>query len=109
MTSVGTRLIPIKKRILVRKCTTGERRGNAFFLGDVAIPDASAEACSWAEVIDVASDCKLFDQSAIGGFVYLPAWKPGYINRVEGEDFVVKESLFTMPPTQGGAHPMIYR
>ena len=106
---MDTKIKPIKKRILVRKCTTGERRDGAYYIDNIAIPDSSADNCFWAEILDVSDDCKLFSRDDVGGFVYLPAWKPNHMNRVKDEDFVVKESLFTLSPKNGGAHPMIYR
>ncbi len=108
MKSVAINIKPIGKRILVRKCITGEKRADGFYLGGIAITDLSADACAWAEIIDVADDCKLFRKENIGSFVYLPAWKPGYINKVDESDFTVKESLFSKSPKDGGANPLIY-
>lgn len=105
---MATNLKPIRRKILVRKCTTGEKRQDGFYLNGLAITDFSAEACGWAEILDVADDCKLFRKEHIGAFVYLPEWKPGMINAAGGPDFTVKESLFEKSPKDGGANPIIY-
>lgn len=104
-----SKFIPIKRRIVVRKCTTGEKKADGYYLGGIAIPDYSADACWWAEIIDVSADCKLFEKAHIGSFVFLPAWKPGMMNNIDGQDdFVIREKLFELPPNKGGCHPMIY-
>lgn len=105
---MATNIKPIGKRILVRKCYTGEKKADGFYLSGIAITDFSAEACGWAEIIDVSDDCKLFRKENIGAFVYLPAWKPGMINSVGEHDYTVKESLFDKSPKDGGANPVIY-
>lgn len=103
-------LKPIGRVFLVRKCTQGEKRGNTTFIGDIAIPDYSAENTGWAEIIAVGDKCKLYTSDTVGKMTYLPEWKPNHMRRIPSYDeyFLVKESLFDLPPAKGGAHPYIY-
>lgn len=102
---------PIGKRILVRKCTQGVRSDGCFMLGTIAIPEYAAENTGWAEILSISPDCELFTKDEIGCFVHLPPWKPNEMKRIskDGEDFVVKESLFEKSAKDGGADPYIYR
>lgn len=109
---------PIKKKLLVRKCLPYEPElhdGKIYYRdGGIVVTDVRGTYTHWAEIISVASDCSLFDQSDVGAMVYLPEWKPGRMHRVSRElqngvpieEFMVSERLFTEP---NGAIPMIYR
>lgn len=109
---------PVKRKILVRKClayTPEMYNGNLYWRdGNIVVTDVRGSYTHWAEVLDIADDCKLFDKSCIGGFVYLPEWNPAQMTRVNREivdgvpidDFIVKESLFL---EANGAKPMIAR
>lgn len=109
---------PIKKKILVRKClayTPEVHEGRVYWRSDnVVVTDVRGSYTHWAEILDVADDCKLFDKSCVGAFVYLPEWSPQKMTRVGRildngvpvDDFVVKESLFL---EDNGAKPIIAR
>jgi len=91
---------PILKKIMVRKCVTGieeEHEGRTYHrVGGIVITDARADYQHWCEILDVSDDCKLFDKSHIGKFVWLPEFKPNHMYRIgSSDDLVVRESLFT--------------
>lgn len=90
---------PINRQIYVRKCTTGvrvESAGDAYYIvGNVIVPDTYGDSSHWAEILDVADDCVLFNKTHIGGFVRLAEWKPRHMRSVIPEkEFIVKEQLF---------------
>ena len=97
---------PINRKILVRKCVTGnEESSNGrtwYTLGGIAIPEKSHENQLWCEIVDVSSDCKMFTKDMIGAFVRLAEWKPGFIHRASGEDYIVRESIFESKASEGG-------
>lgn len=104
------KLKPVGRVLLVRKCTQGEKRGNQTYIGNIAIPDYSAENTGWAEIIAIGDGCVYYTCDMIGQTTYLPEWKPNYMRKVVPDDeyFLVKESLFDLPPNKGGAHPYVY-
>lgn len=97
----------VGKKILVRKCVTGEpgsegELGSAILKG-VAIPAKTHEFQHWCEIVKVSDQCSLFTKDMEGkAFIRLTEWRPNYIYRYKDEDFIVKESLFTVSKEDGG-------
>lgn len=97
----------IGRKILVRKCVTGDPNSQddtgSALLNGVAIPEKSHDTQYWCEILDVSDQCRLFTKDMIGkAFVRLAEWKPGFQFRISKEDFIVKESLFEVSDAQGG-------
>jgi hypothetical protein len=91
------KLLP--KTILVRKCTTGQRKKidghDCFVDGGIVLTDIRGNYSRWAEIVDVADECELFAKKHVGGFVFLKEWAPRHMKAVVPElEFVVKEDLF---------------
>lgn len=109
---------PIKRKILVRKCLgyeAEEHDGRIWYKADnVVVTDVRGTYTHWAEIIDVANDCKLFNKDDVGAFVNLPEWNPQNMSKVNHyiengipvDEFIVKEELFLMP---NGAKPVVAR
>ena len=104
VTKTRVKFRPVLRKIVVRKCYTGEPEefnGKTYWrVGNIVVTERRADYQHWCEIIDVSDDCELFTKQEIGKFVNLPEWKPNDIYRVEGtDDFVVREDLFI----RGGA------
>jgi len=109
---------PIKQKILVRKCLgyePEEHDGRIWYKADnVVVTDVRGTYTHWAEIVDVADDCKLFKKEDIGSYVNLPEWSPQNMSKVNHylennipiDEFIVKERLFLM---ENGAKPIIAR
>lgn len=69
-------VVPINRRIVVRKCVNDHIRGED---GDVVIykPDEVYEECGTVEIMEVASDCRIFKQEDVGGFINIPDYLDG--------------------------------
>lgn len=94
---------PFLKKFRVQKCITGtpeEFGGRVWHMQDgIALTDARVNYQHWCEVLDVSDDCVQIGKDAIGGFVYLPEFKPNHMYPVPGSDneWVVRESIFDLP------------
>lgn len=107
MSIVDTKIKLVGRKILVRKCVTGVEEKHAgdtyYMLNGIAIPEKSHETQYWAEIIDVSDSCTTFSKDMCGkAFVRLAEYKPGFMFRFKGEDFIVKEELFELPASAGG-------
>lgn len=95
---------PIRRQIYVRKCTTGTKvtlpdGSVGYKLGNIFVTDIRGEYSLWAQILDVADDCRYFTKDHIGGFVRLREWSPRYIRAVVPEiEFMVKEEYFEKEP-----------
>jgi len=91
-----TRLRDIKlmnRHLLVRKCINDHIRDSN---GDVLIykPDEMYETTNWAQILDVADDCKEFTKDHVGCLIECPEYG-NFLHRLgdygDSEDFLVKE------------------
>lgn len=100
--SPGIKFRPFLRKFRVQKCVTGtpeEHDGRVWYMQDgLALTDFRANYQHWCEVLDVSDDCEVIGKEAIGGFVYLPEFKPNHMYPVPGSDheWVVRESIFDL-------------
>jgi hypothetical protein len=91
---------PLGRKLLLRKCTTGEmvvdEHGIGYKVGALFVIPKRGDHQHWCEIIEVSEDCKHFNQSHIGGFVWIPEWNPVMMFRLDGTeaDWIVREELF---------------
>lgn len=93
---------PFLKKFRVQKCVTGvpeEHNGRIYHMVDgLAITDFRANWQHWCEVLDVSDDCEVLTKDSIGGFVWMPEYKPNHMYKVSDteDEWVVRESIFDL-------------
>lgn len=97
---------PIKKKILLRKCTTGDKieskEGTFWEVDGITIPEVVADCSVFAEILDVSADCRHFSKEHVGLFVKLPStvdgivWQPGDISTIDEKEglMIATEKVF---------------
>jgi len=98
--SQGISYRPICKKFRAQKCVTGDevtQDGRVWHEVDgITITDHRANWQHWCEVLDVSDDCEVLTKESIGGFVWIPEFKPNHMYPVPGSDheWVIRDSIF---------------